>query len=96
MLRNIKIIIITVLVTLSGALGILEWRRSVVRADALTELNYNWSGYKTEKAKTEAVIKANAVIEQNRSFFDFSNSGASEDEMLIRQNQKTGQWELVR
>ena len=92
--RNLKIIIITVLVTLAGTVALLEWRRSVVRAEALAELNYNWPGLKSEKSKTEAVIKTNAVIEQNRSLFDFSNSGASEQNMLIKQDSK-GKWIMI-
>lgn len=83
-------------VTLAGMIGWLEWQRSIVRASALTDLNNEWSSHKTEKAKTEAVIKANAIIEQNRSLFDFSNTGASEEEILIEFNSQTGKWELVR
>jgi len=93
--RNLKIIIITVLVTLAGTVALLEWRRSEVRADALTDLNYAWAGLKTETAKTAAVVKANTIIEQNRSLFDLSNLGASEEVMVIKLNSKTGKWEYT-
>ena len=93
--RNLKIIIITVLVTLAGTVALLEWRRSEVRADAVTGLNYAWAGLKTEAAKTAAVVKANTIIEQNRSLFDLSNLGASEEVMVIKLNSKTGKWEYT-
>jgi len=90
--RNLRIIIITALVTLGSVTAFTEWHRSVARADALTELNYTWSGLKTDTAKTAAVIKANTVIEQNRSLFDFSNSGASTGNGMRIKQDAQGKW----
>jgi hypothetical protein len=94
MSTSLKVIIITIIVTLGCVVTFTEWHRSQARADALSELNYAWSGLKTDSAKTAAVVKANTIIEQNRSILDFSNSGASEQEMLIKQDSK-GRWILV-
>ncbi|OGN28282.1 MAG: hypothetical protein A2941_01915 [Candidatus Yanofskybacteria bacterium RIFCSPLOWO2_01_FULL_49_17] len=91
MTRNLQVIIITVLVTLGSVGSFTEWNRSVARAEALTELNYVWPTLKTETAKTAAVVKANTIIEQNRSLFDLSSSGAAEGAMLIKQDSR-GKW----
>ncbi len=92
MTRNFKVIAVTALVTLGSMTGVTEWHRSIARAEALTELNYNWAGLKTESAKTAAVVKANTIIDQNRSLFDFSNSGAAEEVDLIKLDPRTGKW----
>lgn len=93
--RNIRIIIITVIVTLGCVTSFTEYNRSIARAAALTELNYVWPGLKTETAKTAAVVKANTIIADNRSLFDFSNSGAAENPMLIKQD-SSGKWIINR
>ena len=59
------------------ALG--EIQRSNARSEALTTLNSQWPTLKTDESKLAAIVAANAVIIENKSIFDFSNSSADED-----------------
>ncbi len=58
------------------ALG--EIQRSNNRADAVSDLNTEWSTLKTDAARTEALKKADIIVGQNMSIFNFSNSHADE------------------
>jgi len=73
-----KYIVLAVVITALVLLGISEGVKANNRKAALENLNKVYPTLKTETEKVAAVVKANAIIASNRSFFDFSTSDASE------------------
>jgi len=75
MLKN-KQFWIGFLVALVVFVGLGELQRSNNRANAIDDLNSNYSKATTATAKNALVIKTDAIIGENQSWFGFSNSSA--------------------
>src|SRR5688500_10364839 len=73
-----KYIVLAVVVTALVILGISEGVKAQTRTAALAELNAVYPSLKTADEIVAAYVKANTIIAQNRSFFDFNFSSADE------------------
>lgn len=76
MKKNIKVIIATVLVTVIVFVSLMEIQKSNTRANAIANLKSIYPQLKSSQEKTAATIETNTIINQNKSWFSFSNSDA--------------------
>lgn len=75
-----KYLVLAVVITALVILGISEGAKAKNRTAALNELNAVYPSLKTSEEIVAAYVKANTIIAQNKSFFDFSSSSANLDE----------------
>ena len=79
MKKNLVIVIVTVLVTTIVFVGIMEVSKSMARAKAKADLARIYPTLKDTKSKIAVTITANSIIQQNKSWFGFSNSSANQE-----------------
>jgi len=78
MKKNFKVIAITFIVTAILFVGLLEIQKSNARAGAMANLKSVYPQLKSSQEKIVATIEANTIINQNKSWFGFSNSSANQ------------------
>ena len=75
-----KNILLTVIVTLLVVIGVSEVNKSLAREQAANDLNEVWPSLKNDQEKVAALMTARTVHAQNKSWFSFLNSSASEED----------------
>jgi|SRR3989344_428965 len=75
-----KKVILAIILTLIAVIGINEISKANARAQAIEELNAAWPQLQNNTEKVAALMTARTMHAQNRSWFSFFNSFASEED----------------